>query len=229
MSIKKRLALGVIFLGIIIAVRFSGLDTYLNLSFFKQHFAAFENYVHSHYLLSVGVFILLFTLIAAMAIPITPLLNVAAGALFSFLPATLYSVVAATAGAATAFFMVRYAFGHVLQKKYGDRLRTFNREFERRGYSYLLFLQLLPVTPYFLIVVLTGLSSISWITFVWTTAVGITPGTMIYVFAGRELAHIHKPSDILSPQVIIALLGLAVISLLPIVWRYIRKRFSTHI
>lgn len=224
MSLKKRFIIGLAFIALIVIVRVFRLHTYLNIAFIKQHLTIFESFVQQHYLSSVLTFLLFYVCIVTLTIPISPLLNLLAGALFSFIPAVLYCVLGATLGATTAFFLVRYAFGTFVQKRYGDRLEQFNREFKARGSSYLLFLQLLPVTPFAAIIAISGLSELSWWTFVWTTAVGITPGTIIYVFAGRELAYISKPADILSLPVILAFIALACIAFIPVIMRFLRRR-----
>lgn len=224
MSLKKRIMIGMFFIALIIVARVFRIDTYINLAFIKQHLTMFEQFVDRHYFSSVLAFLISYVCIVTLTIPISPLLNLLAGALFSFIPAVFYCVLGATLGSTISFFLVRYAFGTALQKRYGDRLEHFNKEFKARGASYLLFLQLLPVTPFAAVIAISGLSSLSWWTFVWTTAVGITPGTIIYVFAGRELAHVSKTADILSAPVILALIALACIAFVPIVLRFFKRR-----
>jgi len=52
------------------------------------------------------------------------------------------------------------------------------------GHLYLLTLRLMPVFPFFLINILTGLINIPLRTFIWTTSLGIIPGSLVYAFAG---------------------------------------------
>ena len=47
-------------------------------------------------------------------------------------------------------------------------------------------------------------------TFYWVSQLGMLPGTIVYVYAGTQLAQIERFSDITSPSMLIAfaLLGL---------------------
>ena len=73
-------------------------------------------------------------------------------------------------------------------KKWRSRdIAHFNKEIADYGGFYLLILQFLPFTPTFIINIVAGLSSISAWTFVWTTAVGMAPGTVIYSLAGHPV------------------------------------------
>ena len=77
---------------------------------------------------------------------------------------------------------------------------------DRNGASYLLTLRLIPVFPFFLINFLAGLTKVPLRTFLWTTSLGIIPGTVVFAFAGQQLGSINSPADILSKKVIAAFL-----------------------
>ena len=55
-----------------------------------------------------------------------------------------------------------------------------------------------------------GLMTIKTWTFYWVSQLGMLPGTILYVYAGTQLAQIEIFSDITSPSMLIAfaLLGL---------------------
>jgi uncharacterized membrane protein YdjX (TVP38/TMEM64 family) len=220
----KRILIGITLVFVLFAIRYSGIHTHLTLEVIRANSMHLQKFIAYSYATSVALFIALFALIVSCAIPLSPLMTVASGYFFQTIPGTLYSIVGATLGATISFFVFRYLLRDYVQKKYGERLKRFNKEFRTRGASYLLFLQLLPITPFGVIAVISGLSTLPWWTFVWTTAVGIAPGSFIYAFAGRQLMTIEKMSDILSWPVIVALSLLALFSLLPIVVRTIHQR-----
>ena len=60
-----------------------------------------------------------------------------------------------------------------------------------------------------------GLTKMPLITYYWVSQLGMLPGTIVYVNAGKELAKIHSVSGILSPTLIFSfmLLGLFPITL----------------
>ncbi|HET7317732.1 MAG TPA: VTT domain-containing protein, partial [Nitrospirota bacterium] len=129
----------------------------------------------------------------------------------------------ATAGAVCAFLSARYLLGERLQQKYRGQLAKFNGEMERNGVSYLLTLRLIAVFPFFLVNFLAGLTKVTLKTFLWTTAVGIIPGSAVFAYAGRQLGSVNSPADIISKKVIAALAALGFITLAPAVWKRIRK------
>jgi uncharacterized membrane protein YdjX (TVP38/TMEM64 family) len=84
-------------------------------------------------------------------------------------------------------------------------------------------LQLLPATPTFLINTLAGLTSISLWTFVWTTFVGIIPGSLLYTYAGQKLYTITSLWDIFSVPVILIFVLLALSALIPVIRYYMHS------
>jgi len=76
---------------------------------------------------------------------------------------------------------------------------------------------LIPATPIFVINYLAGLASLNIWTFIWTTSVGILPGSLIYTFVGHHFRKIESAGDILSWPIIIALTFLALLAILPVV------------
>ena len=223
-TLYKRLLIGIIFISIILILRFSPLGSYINLEYIRQNSVYLQNWVNTNYWLAVALFIALFVPIVLFAIPVSPVLTIIGGYFFDVIPGALYSIIGATIGATIAFFMFRYLLRDFVQGKYGHLLKTFNSEFKKQGASYLLFMQLLPITPFIVITVVSGLSEISWWTFVWATILGIAPGSFIFAFAGKQLMSIEKASDVLSWPLILALVLLAVLALLPIVVRKLRKK-----
>lgn len=219
----KRIALAIAVLAIIIAIRLSGIDDYFTLDAIRAKREYLSYLVDNYYFFSVCVYIAICASLIAFSIPASPVMTVAGGYFFSAIPGALYSMCGATLGAVCSFLFYRYLFHDAAQKKYGDRLQKFSKAFEEQGAYYLLFLQLMPVTPFGIICVIAGLSTISLWTFVWTTLVGIAPGSFIYAFAGKQLIHINNMQDILSWPVIVAFILLACFSLLPVLIQHIKK------
>jgi uncharacterized membrane protein YdjX (TVP38/TMEM64 family) len=111
-----------------------------------------------------------------------------------------------------------------IQERYREQLEKFNSEMERNGPRYLLTLRLLPVFPFFLVNFLSGLTRVSLPTFLWTTSLGIIPGSMVYAFAGQQLETVRSVGDILSLKVLIAFGVLALFTFLPPLVQRLRKK-----
>jgi uncharacterized membrane protein YdjX (TVP38/TMEM64 family) len=103
-----------------------------------------------------------------------------------------------------------------VQEKLAGRLRTVNDGIEKEGAFYLFTLRLIPVFPFWIINLVMGLTRMPLRTFYWVSQVGMLPGTIVYVNAGRELAKVESLSAILSPGLI---LSLAALGLFPIAAR----------
>jgi uncharacterized membrane protein YdjX (TVP38/TMEM64 family) len=171
----------------------------------------------------VASFIAVYVLATALSVPGAVILTLAGGFLFGPATSVIYIDIGATAGAACAFLSARYLLGNRLQQKYGGQLAKFNSEMDRNGASYLLTLRLIPVFPFFLINFLAGLTKVPLRTFLWTTSLGIIPGTAVFAFAGQQLGSIDSLADILSKKVIAAFAALGLFTLAPAVWKRIRN------
>ena len=64
------------------------------------------------------------------------------------------------------------------------------------------------------VLLLTGLTGLSVGTFFWVSVVGMLPGSMVYVYAGTQLATLRSMGDIASPRILTALILLGVFPLI---------------
>ncbi len=219
---KKKLLFVCLLVAALIALRFSPVGDMLTFENLKRNRDVFTSLVRGHYLQSVVAYIALYILITALSIPGAGIMTLAGGFLFGVFPATFYIDIGATTGATLAFLTARYLLGDWLQQKYRAQLSSFNGEMQRNGSRYLLTVRLIPVFPFFIINFLSGLTNVSVKTFVWTTALGIVPVTIIFAYAGKQLGTINSVAEILSARMIAALAALAALALFPT----IRKRIK---
>lgn len=214
---KKRIIILTIFLAVIIAIRYSPVGTILTFDNLQQHRNALFAFVQDHYGLSVILFLLTYICTTALSIPGATILTLAGGFLFGTAIATVCINVGATTGATLAFLSARYLLGERLQERYQSQLLKFNAELEKNGSQYLLTLRFIPAFPFFLINFLSGLTKIPIKTFVWTTSIGIIPGTLVYTFAGKQIGSINSLSEILSTKVLVAFVLLALFAIMPVI------------
>lgn len=213
--------------GAIVALRLSPLGSLLTFDNLKQHRESLVLLVQGHYWLSVISFVAIYVLAVALSIPGAVILTLAGGFLFGAPATTLYVNIAATAGATIAFLSARYLLGDSVQRKYQAQLFRFNQEIERNGTNYLLTLRLIPLFPFFLINFLSGLTQVPLRVFLWTTMVGIIPGTAVYAFAGQQLGSINSLSEVLSGKIFTAFVVLALFTTAPIIGKYIQRKSPT--
>jgi len=186
--------------------------------------ASLQLLVHNHYGLSIFLYIVVYIVSVAFSLPGAAMLTIAGGFLFGVLPTALFANVGATGGSTLAFLGSRYLFGAFVQDRYKNGLRRLNDELQMHGHNYLLVLRLIPIFPFFFINVCAGLTKISLKTFVWTTSLGIIPGSLVYAFAGKQLVDIKSPGDIISYKILLAFGLLAVLALVPVIIQKWMKR-----
>jgi uncharacterized membrane protein YdjX (TVP38/TMEM64 family) len=220
----KRIIILLIFLGLIAALRFSGVSGYLTIDSVRENRLMIEGFVTSRYALSASLFIAIYIVSTAFSVPGATVLTLAGGFFFGVLPATIYVNVGATIGATLAFLMSRYVVGNWLQTRYDDQLTRFNAEIGEHGHLYLLFVRLIPAFPFFLVNLFSGLTRIPVKTFIWTTAIGILPADLAYSFAGSQLGTISSPKDIFSGRIGLAFLFLALLAIVPVAYKKLLAR-----
>jgi uncharacterized membrane protein YdjX (TVP38/TMEM64 family) len=175
-------------------------------------------------------FFLVYTLTVALSLPGAAVLTIAGGFLFGALQATLLAVCAGTLGAAILFAAARTAFADLLRARVGPWLDKVRKEFAAEGFSYLLFMRLVPVFPFFVVNLVPAFLGISLRHYVLATLIGIIPGSFVFASVGAGLGSVFDGGgscsleNILTPQVLIALIGLALLALLPVAHRKWRQR-----
>ena len=197
--------------GAVIALFFTlDLGRFLTLDALKANRQALVAWQQAHPIPAVLGFMAVYIVQTALSLPGAAILSLAAGALFGPLLGTVYANVAATIGATLAFLVCRYLLREAVLSRFGDKLEHINRELEVRGFSYLMFLRLVPLFPFFLVNLAAGLTRLPLRTFFLATMLGIVPGGFVYVNAGASLATIDSLAGIVSPRVLgsFALLGL---------------------
>ncbi len=222
MNIKK-IALA-LFAFFAVALFFSfDLQRFLTLAVLKANRQALLDYYAAHQLVMVASFMTIYILTTALSLPGAAILSLTAGAIFGSIMGTVYANIAATIGATLAFLITRYLLRDAVLNKFGNKLEGMNRELESRGFSYLLFLRLVPVFPFFLINLAAGLTHLPLRTFFLATMIGIIPAGFVYVNAGASLATIDSLSGIASPRVLgsFALLGL--FALIPVLYNKFKR------
>jgi uncharacterized membrane protein YdjX (TVP38/TMEM64 family) len=138
-------------------------------------------------LLFMAGFLLLFVLLSALALPGCAALSLLAGSAFGTLAGTLLVGLASTLGALLSFLAARHWARERVQRRVGHRLQRLDALLARHGALGLVGLRLLPVLPYPVLNPLLGLSRMSVPAFFWPSLVGLTLGSLPYVWAGQSL------------------------------------------
>lgn len=229
---------------------FMGWHRHLSLEALAAQRDALKALIDAHGPVSVLAFIGIYVVTVALSLPGAVILTIAGGFLFGWMIGAAASVVAATIGGTILFLVARSAFGEALAARAGRRLNKLRKGFSKDAFSYLLFLRLVPLFPFWLVNLAPALLGVPLRTFVLATAIGVIPGTIAFAIAGAGLDSVIaaqmraqqlclaregpgatdacpfalEASAILTPELLAAFAALGLVALLPIVLRRWRKR-----
>ena len=205
----------------------TGLHQLISWEILARHYAEISHFIEHNRTASYLGFVLFYSTVVAFSLPIASLLTLAAGALLGW-PAIGLVVLAATTGASLLFIAARGLFRDVLRARAGPFFAKLESGFTKNAFSYLLFLRLMPAAPFWAVNILPAFSSMRLATFIGATAIGIIPGTSVYVAVGYGFDHLlaqgKTPNLVVlnTPHIWLPLAGLALLSLLPTLYRQIK-------
>ena len=215
--------LGVIAVALFVLIRFTQVGNYLNVDEFVKNKQKLLALVEKNYVVSVLIYIFLYIAVVALSIPGATVLSLLGGFLYGPVRAVIYVNIGATVGAFLVFLAARFFLGEMIQTKWGEKLERFNREIESYGKNYLLMMRFIPIFPFFLINLFAGVSTVRATSFLWTTSLGIIPGSIVYTYTGFAVSCVGLAEGI-PLQIYIAFVLLALISLFPVIFKKLRLR-----
>lgn len=212
---------------------------------FVRHRAEIDRFVAAHRALAVCGFIGLYAAAVSLSIPGALLLTATGGFLFGVAIGAAASAAGATLGATAIFLLARSALGEPMLKRAGPKAARLAKGFRAQAFSYLLFLRLIPAFPFFIVNLVPALAGVRLAPFVAATALGVLPAAAVYALAGRGLGSVidmqlaaqarclargegacpltFDPRAVLTPDIVAALAGLALLALLPVAIRHARR------
>ncbi len=221
---KKRLVLLAALLAGIAVFYVFDLGQYLSLESLKANrdrlFSLYQDNTTATILGFIGVYFV----VVALSLPGATILTLCGGAIFGSVTGTLIVNIGATLGATAAFLVARFLLRDWVENKFGEKLQPFNEGFSKNAINYLLFLRLVPLFPFFLVNLVSGLTRIRLPVYFFVTMFGIMPGSFVYANAGSNLARINSLSDVASPGVLGALALLGLFALIPTIYHWIKNK-----
>ncbi|MFM2043530.1 MAG: hypothetical protein RLY86_2106 [Pseudomonadota bacterium] len=229
--VTRLLPLAVIAAGIA-AVFALDLDRYLSFQALAENRQALADFVAANHAVAALAFIGMYAVAVALSIPGAVFLTLGGGFLFGTVLGSLYVVIGATMGATIIFLAARTALGDMLRAKAGPWLSKLEDGFKDGALSYLLFLRLVPVFPFWLVNLVPAFLGVRLSTYVTATVIGIIPGCVVFASVGNGLGAVFDSgaqpdlSIIFQPAVLGPIVGLALLSLIPVAAKRLRARKS---
>jgi uncharacterized membrane protein YdjX (TVP38/TMEM64 family) len=212
-----------------LAIR-SGLLGELSLAALGSSRLSLMAFVHAHPIESLSAYVAVYCGCVALSLPTALLLTLAGGLLFGPWIGGGAAAFSCTVGATAVFLISRLAVGDAVESRTGPRARALAEDIRKDAFFYLLTLRLIPVTPFWLANVAAGLIAIPVRTFVAATFIGILPPSIVYAGVGSGLAVLFESGRtptlhaLITPRIALPLAGLAVLSVLPILYHRGRSR-----
>jgi uncharacterized membrane protein YdjX (TVP38/TMEM64 family) len=213
----------------LLALWASGVGHWLNWATLARNQAWLANWVALNPLLAPAVYVLLYATATALSLPEAAVLTVAGGLLFSTWLGGALAVVGSTTGAVILFAAARSAFAPMMERRAGPRISRMRAELQRSGFLYLLSVRLVPLFQFWFVNLAAALAGMRLLPYVGATLLGIIPSTIVYAAIGSGIGDVladgRRPdlSIVFSPAILGPLVGLAVLALLPIIWRHWKR------
>jgi uncharacterized membrane protein YdjX (TVP38/TMEM64 family) len=222
-AIAGKLVLLIVVAALIATFFLFDLGQYASLGYLKSIHAEVVAQVREHPLQSSLLYFFGYVLVTGLSLPGAAVMTLAGGAVFGLVWGLLLVSFASSIGATIAMLISRTLLGNWVQEKYGEQLASINTGLEKDGAFYLFSLRMVPLFPFFVINLVMGLTPLSAWRFYWVSQVGMLAGTVVFVFAGTQLAQLESLSDVLSPGLIFAF---SLLGLFPLLARKSLEAFS---
>lgn len=215
---------------LVVLLRATGASEQLSLATLAAHRDALAAFVAANLVLAAVAYVAFYVVAVATSLPGAVFITLAGGLLFGAAGGTALTVLGATAGATVVFLFAGRIFGAGALDRMGPAAQRLAEGIRRNAASYLLVLRLVPLFPFFLVNLVLAFVGVPLRTYVATTAIGILPATTVFSLAGAGLGDVLAMGDdfdlrgVLTPEIVAALVGLALLSLaaIPLKARFAR-------
>ncbi len=227
-KIIKFVPILILLLGLILFYYFD-FQKYLSISSLQENYQQLTYWKNNNLLAAAAFFSVLYVFITACSIPGAAIITIAGGFLFGFILGSTLVIISATLGATLIFLAAKTSFGAILEEMASSKLKSFKKGFNEDAFNYLLFLRLVPIFPFWLINIVPAFLNVNLKTYFIATFLGIIPGSAVYVAVGNGLGSLLEKNQtpnlaiIFKPEIFLPIIGLAVLSIIPIAYKKLRK------
>lgn len=229
LTLRRMLPFAILLLGL--AVFFTlGLNRQLSLQTLSRNEAEITAWVAANVVVAALAFIAVHTTVVAFSLPASAAMAATSGFLFGVWEGALLSMVGTTVGSIILYFAARSAFYDLFRARAGAAVARLEDGFRRDGFSYLVFLRLVPIFPSWLVTIVSALLGMRPGIFIPATLLGITPGCFVFAGIGADFGLLFRDGEtpdlgaIFQVRTLLPLLGLGVLALLPVLYRRWQRR-----
>ena len=207
-----------------------GLNRYFDWNTLQLHRVELRALVDSYWYLVIPIYLAVYAAVVVSSVPGCVIITIIGGFLFGQIYGSLLAATGATIGATIVFVVARGTFGNWIRRRAGPWILKVERGFAENGLSFLLVLRLIPIFPFFIVNLVLPFVGLPMRLYVLGTFIGILPANFIYGSFGAGLGTIFDRGEtvtlrsILTPEMAMGLSGLALLALLPVLYKYWQHR-----
>jgi len=147
----------------------------------------FINYVKSYGKYAFVCFILIFSLKPLVLVLPSAMFSIAAGIVFGPVKGFMVNMIGFFLSGTLAFYLSRFLGKDFVDKILKGRALNFNNNMEKDGFKILFLLRLPPVLPYDPLSYTSGLTKITYKSFILASVLGVIPETVCYSYMGENI------------------------------------------
>lgn len=167
-------------------------------------------------------FFTIYVLATTISLPVATILGLLSGMIFDLITAVILVSFASSIGATFAFLLSRYLLRDYVKERLSEQYEKINSGFIKRSGYYLFALRMCLIFPYFMINLVSGLTTIRTPVFYIVSQIGMLPGTIIIILLGSNIAHSITSNIGIGIEMILLL---SILGILPLLSRYIFKQW----
>ena len=220
--------------GIVAVLGFVFLRDYLSFQTLADNREKLIGWRDANFALVALIYVLVYIVVVAFSLPGGAVMTLTGGFLFGLAVGTPLTVIGATLGATAIFLAAKTGLGDALHNKLeaassGGMLTKMEQGLRENEISYLFAMRLIPAIPFFVANLAPAFLGVKLRNYALTTFFGIIPGTAIYTWVGSGLGEVFERGEtpnlgiIFEPHILGPILGLAALSLLPIIVKKFRR------
>jgi uncharacterized membrane protein YdjX (TVP38/TMEM64 family) len=172
-----------------------GWHRYVSFEAVGRNYADLRSFIDGNVAVALALYMLVYAGVVALSLPGGLVMTLTGGLLFGWKIGAPATVVAATAGATLLFLIAKTSFGEVISARAGPWLVRLRDGFAENALSYMLFLRLVPIFPFFIVNLAPALLGVPLSTFVLGTFIGIIPATIAFSVAGAGLGSVVEAQN----------------------------------
>ncbi len=221
---------------LVVAVAIIGavaLKEFVTFDALRDNREALLGFRNDNYLGMMAVFAAVYIVMVVFSLPGAAVASVTGGFLFGLAAGVALNVVSATIGAAGIFLAARWGLGEMLSARFEaaeGRVQMLKRALRQNEIEVLLLLRLVPAVPFFVANLLPAMVGVKFRNFLWTTALGIIPGAIVFTWIGVGVGAVFDRGEdpdlslLWEPHVLGPILGLCMLAVMPIIVKSLRPK-----